>query len=170
VLNEQLEARDFWPAADRQLHITWKELKAVRLTVLSFLQQLRGLKVLMHEDNQVLVVVLSHLTSRSPAMMDQLRKLWEFIDINNINIRARYIRSAANVLADRLSRETDRDDGQLDPRIFTYMELWGPHSIDKFATQGNSQLPRYNARWRDPTSEAVDCLHLPDILWTAEPS
>jgi hypothetical protein len=40
--------------------------------------------------------------------------------------------------------------------------LWGPHSIDRFATHGNSQLPRYNSRWRDPTSEAVDCLHLPD--------
>jgi hypothetical protein len=43
-------------------------------------------------------------------MMDELRKLWELIDTNNINIRARYIRSAANVWADKLSRETDRDD------------------------------------------------------------
>jgi hypothetical protein len=37
-----------------------------------------------------------------------------------------------------------------------------------FATQGNSQLPRYKSRLRDPTSEAVDYLHLPDNLWTAE--
>jgi hypothetical protein len=46
--------------------------------------------------------------------------------------------------------------------------VWGPHSIDRFATQVNSQLLRYNSRWRDPTSEAVDCLHLPDNRWTAE--
>jgi hypothetical protein len=96
-------------------------------------------------------------------MMDELRNLWELIDTNNISTRARYIRSAANVWADRLSRETDRDDGQLNPRISTDMNsLWGPHSIDRFATQGNTQLPRYNSRWCDPTSEAVDCLHLPD--------
>jgi hypothetical protein len=102
-------------------------------------------------------------------MMDELRKLWELIDTNNISIRARYIRSAANVLADKLSRETDRDDWKLNPRIFTYLNfLWGLHSIDRFATQGNSQLPRYNARWRDPNSEAVDWLHLPDTRWTAE--
>jgi hypothetical protein len=44
-----------------------------------------------------MVVVLSHLTSRSRAMMDKLRKLWELIDTNNISICARYIRSAANV-------------------------------------------------------------------------
>jgi hypothetical protein len=59
-------------------------------------------------------------------MMDELRKLWELIDTNNISIHARYIRSAANVWADRLSRETDRDDWQLNPRIFTYLDsLWG---------------------------------------------
>jgi hypothetical protein len=102
-------------------------------------------------------------------MMDERRKLWEVIDSNNTSIRARYIRSAVNAWADRLSLETDKDDWQLNPHIFTYMDsLWRPHSIDKFATHGYSQLPRYNSRWRDPTSEAVDCLHLPDNMWTAE--
>jgi hypothetical protein len=96
-------------------------------------------------------------------MMDELRKLWELIDTDNISIRARYIRTAANVRADKCSHETDRDDWQLNPRIFSYLDsLWGPHSIGTFATQGNTQLPRYNSRWRDPTSEAVGCLHLPD--------
>jgi hypothetical protein len=102
-------------------------------------------------------------------MMDELRKLWQLIDTNNISVRARYIRSAANVCAERLSCETDKDDRQLNLRIFTYLDsLWGSHSIDMFATQGNSQLPRYNSRLRDPTSEAVECLHLPYKHWTAE--
>jgi lipoate-protein ligase B len=78
----------------------------VRLAVLSFLPLLRGGNVLMHEDNQVVVAILSNLTSRSPAMMDELRKLWELIINNNISIRARYIRSAANVWADRKGRPT----------------------------------------------------------------
>jgi hypothetical protein len=97
VLNEQLEARGFWLASYQQQHITWKELKAVRLAVLSFLPLLRGRNVLLHEDNQAMVFVLSHLTSRSPATMDKLRNFWELINPNNIRIRARYIRSAANV-------------------------------------------------------------------------
>jgi hypothetical protein len=63
----------------------------VRLAVFSFLSLLRGRKVLMHEDNQALVPVLSNLTSRSLGMMDELRKLLELIDTSNINIRARYI-------------------------------------------------------------------------------
>jgi hypothetical protein len=81
-----------------------------------------------------MVGVLSPVTSPSPAMMDELRKIWELIDTNNISIHARYIRSAANVWADMLSREIDRVDWQLSPLIFTYMDcMWGPHSIDMFA-------------------------------------
>eukprot|EP00873_Tetraselmis_striata_P023178 jgi/Tetstr1/443442/TSEL_031453.t1 len=42
VLNGKLEARGFWGAADERQHITWKELKAVRLAVESFLPHLAG--------------------------------------------------------------------------------------------------------------------------------
>jgi hypothetical protein len=101
LLNEQLdEARGFGSAADQRQYITWKESKAVRLAVFSFLPLLRGRKALLHEDNQAMVVVRSHLTSRSPAIMDEFRKLLEVIDTNNASIRARYIRSPANVWAD----------------------------------------------------------------------
>jgi hypothetical protein len=50
----------------------------------------------MHEDNKALAHAINHLTSRLEAIMDELRKLREFIDTNNVDIRARYIRSAAN--------------------------------------------------------------------------
>jgi hypothetical protein len=115
----------------------------VRLAVLSFLPLLRERKVLLHEDNQAWVLVLNHLTSRSPAIIDDLRKLLELIDTNNIgNSRTLY-----SICDQRMGRETDREDWQLNPRIFTYMDsLWGPYSIDSFATHCYTQLPRYNTR------------------------
>jgi hypothetical protein len=71
--------RSTWSLARGRLttsyHITWKELKALRQAFLSFMPLLRGRKLLMHEDNQAVVVALSHLTSRSQAMMGELRKL-----------------------------------------------------------------------------------------------
>eukprot|EP00873_Tetraselmis_striata_P022200 jgi/Tetstr1/442464/TSEL_003210.t1 len=78
--------------------------------------------------------------------------------------RARYIRSAANVWADRLSGHLDTDDLQLNPVMFAELEaMWGAHSVDRFASAMNAMLPHYNAAWLDPCCEAVDCLlHLSD--------
>jgi hypothetical protein len=45
---------------------------------------------------------------------------------------------------------------------------YGPHSIDRFASANNALLPRYNSAWRDPGTEAVDALHLPDSAWQRE--
>jgi hypothetical protein len=171
VLNDNpaYQARGFWYDDDRQQHITWKELRAIRLMIESFLPQLRGRYVLLHEDNTAVVATLSKLTTRFPVMMTELRRLWHLLDVNDISIRPRYIRSAANIWADSLSRELDRDEWQLNPRIFSYLQTgWGPHSIDRFASMENARLPRFNARWRDPKSEDVDYLHLTDTAWQRE--
>jgi hypothetical protein len=42
------QARGFWNATDRLQHITWKELRAVRHAVESFLPQLKGRQVFIH--------------------------------------------------------------------------------------------------------------------------
>jgi hypothetical protein len=45
----------------------------------------------------------------------------------------------------------DIEDSQLNPRVFSQMQdRWDPHTIDRFAFVLNSQLPRFNAKWRDP--------------------
>jgi len=43
-------------------------------------------------------------------MMVELRKLWYILDANDINIRPRFIRSAANIWADGLSKELGMSD------------------------------------------------------------
>ena len=53
-------------------------------------------------------------------MMCELNKLFLLIDTYDIKIRTRFIRSAANVWADNLSRVTDISDCQLAPREFRH--------------------------------------------------
>jgi len=169
VLNNCVEARGFWSMPDLGEHITFKELKAVRCAIQSFLPELKGKRLLLHEDTQSVIGVLTHLTSKSPTMMCELRKLFFLIDTHDIRIRTRYIRSAASVWADNLSRVTDNSDWQLAPRVFRHLDKqWGSHYVDRFASQSNAHLPRYNSKWRDGTSEAVDSLHLSDELWRKE--
>ena len=154
---------------DLEEHITFKELKAVRCAIQAFLPELKGKRLLLHEDNQSVIGVLTHLTSRSPTMMCELRKLFLLTDTYDIKIRTKYIRSAANVWADNLSRVTDNSDWQLAPRKFKHFNsIWGLHTVDRFASSTNKQIPRYNSKWRDGTAEAVDSLHLSDQEWRAE--
>jgi hypothetical protein len=107
VLNDNpiYQARGFWCAADSLQHITWKELRAVRLAIESFLPQLKCRHVFLHEDNTAVVATLTKLTTRSPVIMTELRRLWYLLDTNDIHICPNNIRSAPNILADTLSRE-----------------------------------------------------------------
>jgi hypothetical protein len=75
ILNGGLEARGFWGPKDEHRYISWKELKAVRLAVLSFLPHLVGRNILLHQDNHAVCYVLAGLTSRSPEMINELRRL-----------------------------------------------------------------------------------------------
>ena len=154
---------------DRNQHVTFKELKAVRYAVESFLPHIVGRNVLLHEDNLAVVAVLTHLTTRSPDMMLELRKLWFLLDTHGIHIRPRYIRFAANIWADSLSRELDSSDWSVAPKVFRYLDrIWGPHSVDRFASMENALLARYNSKWKDPDCEAVDSLHLSDSCWARD--
>eukprot|EP00873_Tetraselmis_striata_P042142 jgi/Tetstr1/462406/TSEL_007412.t1 len=86
------------------------ELKTVWLAVEFFMPHLAGRRVPLHEDNHAVCNVLAGRTSRSLDVMAELWRLWYLLDNNGIHIRTRYIRSAANVWADRLSRRLDSDD------------------------------------------------------------
>ena len=58
---------------------------------------------------------------------------------------------------------------QLATRTFRYYDKrWRPHSIDRFASFANKQLPRYIAKWRDGKADTVDSIHLPDHDWQRE--
>ena len=50
-LNDCIEPRGFWSGSDKLQHITFKELKAVRCAIESFLPELKGRRLLLHEDN-----------------------------------------------------------------------------------------------------------------------
>jgi len=159
VLNNTVPARGFWGPKERGCHITELELEAVLRTVKTFLAHLKGKHVLLREDNMGVVGMLAHYSTRSPQIMRRLRQLWLLLDLNDISLSVRYIRSEANVWADALSRERDTEEWKLNPLVFSLLQRkFGPHTVDRFASQLSAQLPRYNSRWMDPQSEGVDAL------------
>ncbi|KAK3241448.1 hypothetical protein CYMTET_48799 [Cymbomonas tetramitiformis] len=173
VLNLKHAARGFWSDELRHLHITHLELEAVYKTVQSFLRELTGKVVRLYCDNQAVVAMLSHFTSRNPELMRWMRRLWILLDLNDIELQARYIRSEANEWADRLSRDRDLDDWRLNRRWFQWAEReWHQHTVDRFASELSAQLPRYYAQWHDPGCEGVDSLALSwlgEVNWLNPP-
>ncbi|KAK3246580.1 hypothetical protein CYMTET_43889 [Cymbomonas tetramitiformis] len=174
VLNLKHAARGFWSDELRHLHITHLELEAVYKTVQSFLRELTGKVVRLYCDNQAVVAMLSHFTSRNPELMRRMRRLWILLDLNDIELQARYIRSEASEWADRLSRDRDLDDWRLNRRWFQWAEReWHQHTVDRFASEFSAQLPRYYAQWHDPGCEGVDSFlafsWLGEVNWVNPP-
>ncbi|KAK3260837.1 hypothetical protein CYMTET_30227 [Cymbomonas tetramitiformis] len=159
ALNLKFPARGFWSDEMRNWHITHLELEAVYKTVQAFLKELEGKVVRLYCDNQAVVAMVSHFTSRNPDLMRRMRRLWLLLDLHDIELQARYIRSEANVWADNLSGCEDLDDWRLNRDWFVWAnKQWGPYTVDRFASEISAQLPRYYAAWKDPKCEGVDSL------------
>ncbi len=69
-----METHGLWTTPDLEEYITYKELRAVRCAIKAFLPELKGKRLLLHEDNQFGIEVLTHLTSKSFTNMCELRK------------------------------------------------------------------------------------------------
>ncbi|XRB22085.1 hypothetical protein RI054_29g119350 [Pseudoscourfieldia marina] len=164
----QVEARGYWTSEEAEDHITLNELRAVTRAVTTFRSQLEGKTVQHFEDNMGVVHIINGLTTRSPAIMAELRLLWRVLDLNGINLLTEYINTKENVHADALSRLDDEEDRQLNPKVFRMIDAVEQHSVDRFATALNTLLPRFNSRWEQPGAEAVNSLALSDEHWRSE--
>lgn len=156
VLDGVQVARGYWREHQRHAHITWKELFAVRLALQSFLPLVQGTTVRLGEDNTAALAAVLKLSSRSPAMMTELRKLFWLLDTHAITLDAFYVRSADNP-ADAPSRHEDRDDWKLAPRWFAWLQdRHGTFTVDRFATANNTHCQKFNSLHHDPLTEGVD--------------
>ena len=73
-------------------------------------------------------------------------------------MEAQWIPRSLNERADLLSRFVDKDDWCVNPSVFRLVDArWGPHTIDRFTSYYNAQLPRFNSKFASGCS-GVDAL------------
>ena len=149
----------FWSEAEAREHITLRELRAVRYYIDHYLEQLRGRRLLLHEDNQAVVAMIASLTSHSPLLMAELRFLVEALDLADVELRAIYIRSALNVIADCQSRLAASRDYELTRELFEEAQrFFGAGSLAAFASAATALLSRFWAGETTAEAEATDAL------------
>ena len=86
------------------LDISKKEMLAVMAAIKHWFADLAGLRVKIFCDNQACVALLNHGVARSPFLATCLREIQFYLGCFNIEIKAEYIQSKHNVLADICSR------------------------------------------------------------------
>lgn len=159
--NQLVPARGYHTAARKHMHINLLELGAVRLGLLSFVDFLKRPETVLRlvTDSQVVMHVVNSGSSRSKAVMAELRRLREVCEAHGVTIRAEYLPSALNLWADALSRSNDSTDWSL--RQATFLELdaeFGPHTVDLCATPENAKCGRFYTKLAAPGSGGVDAL------------
>ena len=88
---------------NRQMHINFKEMKAVLYVIELWLDQLQGTRLVLHCDNEECVFGL-HKSSIKGAAMAPLRDFAMFVARHDIHLVPTWIPTKANQLADDLSR------------------------------------------------------------------
>jgi len=161
VLNRSAPARGHHSPERANLHINLLELGAIRLALLSFRPLLppAGVVIRLKCDSMVALGVLQAQSSPSSALMGEYRLLHAVLVELNVELRHEYIASALNVWADRLSREVDSTDWSLAPAAFRRLDdLYGPHSVDLFATEVNTRCVRFYSRDLTPGALGANAL------------
>ena len=100
---------------------TFRESKAVRLVLESFVAKLANERVCWFTDNQNVCRVIMH-GSRRPNLHAEALKIFAISIANHIRIEPEWIPRSENQLADYLSPIVDYDDWYLDVSLFQHLE------------------------------------------------
>ena len=107
-------------------------------------------------DNITTAAYINHLGGSSNTLSPLVNAIWMEAYNNNITLQAKYLPGTRNLMADALSRVSTQYEWQLHPALFRYVDqIFGPNTIDRFASLTTAQLPLYNSLYRDPKSCSV---------------
>jgi len=149
-------AHGHWNPLEAQQSSTWRELRAVRLVLESLMSKLQNCRVRWFTDNQNVARILQ-VGSKTHVLQKEALLVFSLCVAHNVAIEPEWTPRSENQLADFISHIQDWDDWQLNPNVFNWLNFqWGPCSVDRFASYYNTQLPRFNSRYCNPGSEAID--------------
>jgi hypothetical protein len=142
---------------DRQ---SLREVMALWLGAETFLQQLAGKRIVLENDCKGALAALRSM--RNGRLAPWVAKLLWFLMDHGIELhQAHWVpgRELVRRGVDGLSRWVDVNDWTLRKRVWEELRDWNPAmTVDRFASSENAKLRRWNSRFHEPGTEAVDAL------------
>ena len=158
-------ANGVWLPEEAKQSSTWREFVAVKRVLQAVADKLRSSRIRWFTDNQNVVRIMT-VGSGKDCLQEVALEIFALCMSHAIHIEPEWIPREKNEMADYISRIVDYDDWFLNPAVFAWVdELWGPHTVDRFARHYNMQLPRFNSRFMCPGGEAVDAF---TVNWSGE--
>jgi hypothetical protein len=155
------QAAGWWSPAERRASINMRELQAIELGLLTFKSLLKGKVVRVATDSFTCACFINSLGGRVPSLDRAVRRLFDTTFALGITLTAEWLPGTQNHIPDWLSRLPEVEEWSTCKTLFRFLDqLWGPHSIDRFASHNNTCLPRFTSRFHDPASEGADALSM----------
>ena len=149
-------AQDQWLPQEAKRSSTWRELRAALKVLQSLTSKLRNQRIRWFTDNQNVVRILS-VDSKNLLLQQEAIDIFNNSIKNQVRLEPEWIPREVNQQAVYISHIVDSDNWSLHPDLFVKLDAkWGSHTIDRFANCFNTQLPRFNSRFWNPGSKAVD--------------
>ncbi|KAK3087671.1 hypothetical protein FSP39_008985 [Pinctada imbricata] len=150
------EVTGIWSEQESEQSSTWRELMAVSRSIDMLSDHLTSQCVKWCVDNKNVTHILE-VGSRKPVLqniaLDILAKCRHF----DIHLVPFWISRTQNIRADNLSKCCDSDDWSIKADIFAHIDyVWGPHTVDRFASDYNTKCIRFNSRWWCRNTEGVN--------------
>lgn len=148
----------FWSALQQVYHINVLELMAISNALCSF-DFKENSSILIRSDNKTTIAYINTFRRvKSPECHKVAKKIWLRCISRKQFLKASYISTSTNFIADGLSRdEIDQNDYELSPEIFTRIcEAYGYPTVDCFATHLSTKCPTSHSEHPDPKTAQVD--------------
>ncbi|XP_067668097.1 uncharacterized protein [Haliotis asinina] len=146
-----------WSSEEAKLSSTWRELKAAQLVFESLISKLTHPRVKWFTDNENVVNIITKGNMKQYLQSIALR-IFDLCLKYCVELEVQWIPHCANQIADFLSRLPDCDGWGVSQDVFHKVDaIWGPHHVDRFASYYNKKMERFNSKFSNPGSQAVDC-------------
>jgi len=155
--DKEVICHKMFSAAESRLSSTHRELIAIQYSLESFGHKLCNSRVKWFTDNQATAGRIVDVGSMKLQLHTLAYRIYSYCIKNNIDLNIQWIPRSLNHRADYVSKMIDCDDWQLSRECFETLELlWGPHTLDCFASFYNTKICRFFSRFWNPGSFGVD--------------
>ena len=158
--DEPVEIYGSWSREEQAQSSTWRELEAVNRVLRNVVNKLNGKFVRVYTDNKNVTHII-RVGSRKNILHSSVIEIHELCMKHSIKLSIVWIPREANDKADSLSRKSDCDDWEIEDWLFKYLDqLWGPHSVDRFAHDYNTKCKHFNSQFWCPGTNGIDSFTL----------